>query len=350
MTGGSGMSKQEMREEAERLIRETMAKKALTIKQGNTRIEATCGKCGRRLRVAYLGRNASPSYYCASTTLASGRGLRCMSVGGRQIEEAVIKAFLAALTPAGIQAAVLAAEQLEANYEKALEPWRLAVERARYEADRAERRYKAVEPENRLVVRGLETEWEKKLAALAKAEEEVAGRERRRPRRLTSEERQALLSLGSDLDLVWSAPTTTYKDRKELLRSLLSEVVLRIREDKTQAQITMRWQGGTTNELEMMLAAKRQPTIKTAEHTVDLLKRLAVHYPDAQIAGVLNRQGRLSARGERFTASMVGSLRNNRGIPRHQPSECLPDGTCATAMPTPVEINESTREVRSKNS
>jgi DNA invertase Pin-like site-specific DNA recombinase len=317
------------------------------IREGSAVLQglATCGKCGRRLRVAYLGRNASPSYYCASTTLAGGRGLRCMSVGGRQIEQAVIKAFLAALTPAGIQAAVLAAEQLEANYEKALEPWRLAVERARYEAERAERRYKAVEPENRLVVRGLETEWETKLAALGRAEEEVAGRERRRPHRLTPEERQALLSLGNDLELVWSAPTTTYKDRKELLRSLLSEVVLRIREDKTQAQITMRWQGGATNELEMRLAAKRQPTIKTAEDTVDLLKRLAVHYPDAQIAGILNRQGRLSARGERFTASIVGSLRNNRGIARHHPTENLPDGELVTVQGAAAELGLNTSTV-----
>src|SRR5215469_10403089 len=121
---------------------------------------ASCGRCGRRLVVAYQGRYATPSYYCRSSTLANGRGNRCLSVGGRQIEQAVVQAFLAALTPAGVEAAVVAAERLEADYDHSLSSWRLEVERARYEAARAERRYRAVEPENRLVVRGLEREWD----------------------------------------------------------------------------------------------------------------------------------------------------------------------------------------------
>ena len=45
------MDKRAMREEAERLIRETMERKALVIKQGNTRIETTCGKCGAPNRI-----------------------------------------------------------------------------------------------------------------------------------------------------------------------------------------------------------------------------------------------------------------------------------------------------------
>ena len=84
----------------------------------------------------------------------------CLNIGGVQIDRAVSEAVLDAVQPAGLEAAVRAAEQIEADHDGALEQWRLAVERARYEVERAERRYRAVEPENRLVARGLETDWE----------------------------------------------------------------------------------------------------------------------------------------------------------------------------------------------
>ncbi len=291
---------------------------------------ACCGRCGRRLVVAYQGRHATPSYYCKSSTLANGRGSRCLSVGGRRIEEAVVHAFLAALTPAGVEAAVVAAERLEADYDHSLSSWRLEVERARYEATRAERRYRAVEPENRLVVRGLEREWEGRLRELERAEAELTARERRRPRALSPEERETLATLGKDLGLIWSAPTTSDRERKELLRTLLEEVILAVDKASAQAHLTLRWRGGATSDLDVTLPGPPPPTVRTDEDTIALLRRLAVHYPDALIAGILNRQGRLSARGERFTASMVSSLRHYRSIPRHQPSTDPAQGELAT--------------------
>ena len=112
---------------------------------------ATCGHCGRRLRTHYRGRNITPGYHCAGKDIVSGRGVYCLNVGGLQIDEAVTRAFLEALEPAGVQAALIAAQQLEADHDAALAQWQLAVERARYEAEKTERRYRAVEPENRLV-------------------------------------------------------------------------------------------------------------------------------------------------------------------------------------------------------
>jgi len=100
---------------------------------------ACCGRCGRRLRTAYQGRTSSARYYCSAGRLVNGRGSFCLSFGGRRIEQAVVEAFLAALTPAGMDAAVLAAEQLEHDFDASLGSWRLEVERARYEAARAER-------------------------------------------------------------------------------------------------------------------------------------------------------------------------------------------------------------------
>jgi len=123
---------------------------------------ATCGHCARRLSTHYRGRNTTPGYHCAGKHIVNGRGVYCLNVGGIQIDEVVSNAVLDALTPAGLRAA----QQLESDHDAALAQWPLAVERARYEAERAERRYQSVEPENRLVARGLEAEWEKRLREL----------------------------------------------------------------------------------------------------------------------------------------------------------------------------------------
>jgi DNA invertase Pin-like site-specific DNA recombinase/transposase-like protein len=291
---------------------------------------ATCGRCGRRLAVHYQGTNSTPGYHCANRTLVNGRGERCLSVGGVQIDQAVTAAFLAALEPAGVHAALAAAEALEADHDTALDQWRRQVERSRYEASRAERRYLAVDPDNRLVARGLEADWEAKLTALADAEAELARRQAARPRSLSDEERAALVALGADVGRVWSAPTTSDRDRKELLRSLLDEVRVDVHREDKRAVLDLRWRGGATTGLVVELRGTHQPAIRTDEDTTDLVRRLAQHYPDATIAGILNRQGRRSATGQRFTATIVQGLRHHRKIPCHQPPAEQPEGELVT--------------------
>lgn len=298
------------------------------IREGSALLQglATCGHCGRRLRTHYRGRHGSPGYHCAAKDLANGRGVYCLSVGGLQIDQAVSEAFLAALQPAGITAAVAAAERLEADHEQGLAQWRLAVERAEYEAVRAERRYRAVEPDNRLVARGLEAEWELRLRELEQAKAELARRQQQRPQTLAAAAREALLRLGSDIDRVWSAPTTAPRDRKELLRTLLEDVTIAVHRDAYRAQLTLRWRGGALTEIDVDLPRSRPATVRTDEATLDLVRRLAAHYPDGVIAGILNRQQRLTARGLRFTANNVGNLRRHWKIPRFEPPATPADG------------------------
>lgn len=291
---------------------------------------ATCGRCGRGLRVYYTGRAACPGYYCTGDVIVNGRGEHCQRVGGRQIDEAVASALLQALAPAGLEASLLATEQLEADHDAATAQWRRQVERAGYEAQRAERRYRAVDPDNRLVARGLEAEWEKCLRALETAEAELQRRERQRPHELSAEERKSILAMGNDLESVWSAATTTDRDRKEVLRTLLEEVIIAVDKQAQQAHLTLRWRGGLINDLDLPLPRSRPAPIRTDEDTVGLLRRLAAHYPDAVIAGILNRQGRKTATGKGFTAHRVCSLRNHWNIPRFQPPPQPPEGEPVT--------------------
>jgi DNA invertase Pin-like site-specific DNA recombinase len=302
------------------------------IREGSALLQgiATCGRCGRHLRVYYQGRLSTPGYYCAANNIANGRGMFCLRVGGLRIDQAVAHAFLDAVAPAGIEAALVAEKNIEAGHEADIAQWRLQVERARYQTERAERRYRSVEPENRLVARTLETEWEARLSELAAAQAELTRRQSQRPASLTDEQRTCIRALGTDLRAVWEAPTTTDRDRKELLQTLLEEVIITVVPTESNAHLTLRWRGGAISELDLSLRSYRIPPIRTDEAIIDLVRRLAVHYPDAVIAGILNRQGRRTANGDRFTANKVGNLRRYWQIPRFDPSTVSSEGELVT--------------------
>src|SRR6266567_453812 len=295
---------------------------------------ATCGTCGGKHK-------ATPGYYCTGTgQLVEGRGTRHLRAGGVAIDQAVTGAFLAALEPVALQACLEAARQLEHGHDAALEQWRRQVEQARYQAARAERRYQAVDPDNRLVARGLEAAWEKALTELAAAEAELTRRQAARPVTLTAAERTAILALGDDLQAVWDAPSTTDKDRKQLLRTLLEEVNISVHRDQDsgRAGLVLRWKGGAITELAIPVKRTPQRRLRTDEDTISLVRRLAVHHDDAKIAWILNRQHRRTPRGMSYTAGRVQGLRHYWGIPRHQDTAASQEGELLTVADAAREL------------
>jgi hypothetical protein len=145
------------------------------------------------------------------------------------------------------------------------------------------------------VARGIERDWEQRLRALETAKTELERRERQRPRVIPQAERDRLLALGPDLAVLWSAQTTTPRDKKELLRTLIEDVTIRVDRDKAAAHLTLRWKGGALNEIDLALPRSQPATVRTDEDTIALVRRLVAHYPDSVIAGILNRQGRATA-------------------------------------------------------
>jgi DNA invertase Pin-like site-specific DNA recombinase len=317
------------------------------VREGSALLQGlvTCGHCGRHLHVHYRGRNSVPGYHCAGKDLVNGRGVYCLNVGGMVIEQAVSNAFLEAVTPAAVEATMLSLQQLQANHDAALSQWRLEVERTRYEAERAERRYRTVEPENRLVARGLETDWENRLRDLAAAETELRRREQQRPNPIGPEQLKRIQRLGSDIRQVWTAPAITDRDRKELLRTLLEEVILNLKRAEGHAHLTLRWRGGAITVLDVPVPRFKPMGPRTDEDTISLLRRLAALYPDEVIAGILNRQERKTATGERFTANQVGSLRRYRNIPRFQPSAAPPTGELVSIRKAALILGMNTSSI-----
>jgi DNA invertase Pin-like site-specific DNA recombinase len=317
-----------------RNIRPGPQQAAGAVREGSALLQglATCGRCGRKLRVFYQGKNSTPGYYCANSQAFNGRGIWCLRVGGVRVDRAVVETFLAAITPAGLEAAIVAQSLQDAEHQTALKQFRLQVERARYEAERAERRYRTVEPENRLVARTLEQDWENKLKELRVAQAELTRKEREQRLELTDTQREQIRTLGGDLQQVWSAPTTTHRDRKELLQSLLEEIKISVLADQRKAHLVIRWKTSVVTELDVVWKTPRVLPVRTDEGTIELVRRLAAHHPDEVVAGVLNRQGKQTATGERFTADRVGNLRRHWKIPCYQAPTQPPEGELLTVQ------------------
>jgi hypothetical protein len=157
----------------------------------------------------------------------------------------------------------------------ALAHWRGAVERATYEERRAERRYMAVDPDNLLVARGLEAEWEKSLRERETAKAELTRREQQQSKALSPDERVRLLALGADLRAAWDASTTSPRDKKELLRAVLEEVIVSVQKQERRAHLTLRWRGGALTDTTLDLPRLRPAIVRTDEDTIALVRRLA---------------------------------------------------------------------------
>ena len=189
------------------------------------------------------------------------------------------------------------------------------MERARYDAERARRQYDACEPENRLVARGLEAAWETRLDALGRAEAALAAEAVRRPAALSEQELRFLNSAGADLRAVFEAPTTTARERKQLLRAVLVEVAVTVDRQARRADLTLHWEGGATTTRRVDLPRLGAPWRTTDTSTVELVRRLAVLYDDNTIAQVLGRQHRRTGSGLPYTKARVAELRKHHHIP-----------------------------------
>jgi excisionase family DNA binding protein len=279
-----------------------------------------CGRCGRIMQTGYSGpKGNSPRYVCARAKQLYATERGCCSIGGGRLEKTILAELFIVLEPASLEATAKALAEAEDQYRQNLAAFELAVERARYEAGRAQRQYDAVEPENRLVGRTLERAWEGKRAAVRQAENDLHARQARRPVPLTSQELAWITTAGADVKAVFWAPTTTIPERKQLIRAVIAEVVLTIDDQQRIADLRIIWQGGALTELAMPMTKKGSHTRTTGEDTVALVRRLAAHYDDTTIAQILSKQRRRTGTGLTWTKTRVKTLRVSRGIPAFQP-------------------------------
>ncbi len=294
------------REQASTALREGAA-----LLQGIVR----CGHCGRSMTVRYHGRaggRSVPHYGCMAA-LAQRRAGVCQSMGGHRIDQAISRVFLDTLAGAQLDAQLLALRQLDAEQDAVLQQLELQRQRATFEAGRTERQYNAVEPENRVVARTLETRWNDALSKLSELDIQIADRKRLFSQKLSDAEHRQLQELSAHLPRLWSHEKITDRDRKALIRAAIEEVQLCKEERTVNAKVI--WKGGAVSETSIQLI-KLAPPPPTPPDLVSLIRELAKRYSDAQIAGILvRRRIKTPKKHGTFTARHVNDLRRSHNVP-----------------------------------
>jgi DNA invertase Pin-like site-specific DNA recombinase len=271
----------------------------------------TCGSCGRPMSTRYYW-SGQAAYECTARRVDQMATPTCRSISAVSVDEAVAERLLEALNPEEVALALAAADEVADRRTRRSRAAELAVERSRYEADRAERAFHACEPENRLVARSLESRWEHKLAALSDAEKTLAETNAALPPLPTRIELEALTV---NMTALWNAPTTCPKDRKRLLRTLIADITLLPEPDFAKARIGIRWHTGATDEI----VISRRQDVTQYRHTdpaaIDLARRLP-HLTNSELAQRLNAAGYLTGAGKPFDRMAVTNMRHYHHIPQ----------------------------------
>jgi hypothetical protein len=277
-----------------------------------------CGRCGgHRMSVRYHdGRGSAHGYVCAFQQVNYGTGGPCQHIAGPALDAYVTRQVLAAVAPAALEVSMAAAAQAEDERGMLDKLWRQRIERARYAADRARRQYQLAEPENRLVIRQLETDWETALADAGRLEADYQRFTEELPKTLTTAERAAIQALAGDLPRVWDAPSTTQADRKELLRILIEDITVAVAGDSELVDVIITWAGGYQATGQAVRPVARLDQLSYYPALLARVTGLAeAGRTNRQIADVLNAEGfRPPKRTSRFTGGQVRTLITRRGI------------------------------------
>jgi DNA invertase Pin-like site-specific DNA recombinase len=283
-----------------------------------------CGICGRRLTVRYTGNGGLYPIYECNWRSRDGLPLRhCMSLAAGPLDDAITERVLTAVTPLTIKLALEALTGLEERDRLISAQWHRRIERARYEAELAERRYEEVDPSNRLIASTLEKRWNDAMQRMADLEAELAAFERQALRSVTAEQKRQILQLGRDFPRLWKARTTSACDRKRMLRLLIRDITVAKGPEPKLLRLQVCWQGGANETIEVRQRPKRQDAIRYPDTFVAKIRDMAKLYHDAEIIDLLKSEGLTSSTGKPFTLSMIRWIRHKH----HIPSPLPPAGT-----------------------
>ncbi len=279
-----------------------------------------CGRCGRKLQVVYSGKGGRvPRYSCRGDRGNRGSSA-CLTIGSLRVDRAVVRSVLAAIQPAGIEAAVKIRECAQADDDEKRKALELALERARYEANRARRQFDAVEPENRLVAGELEARWNQALEQVTALEARMAGMEERSAP-LSEVQKAELLALGEDVRTLWDHPEAPVPLKKRILRTVLDEIMVESERDSPTHRLILHWAGGVHTELYVERNPPGQHRRRAEQTVLDLVSELAKVCPDKTIAAILNRLGYRTGQEKSWNASRVAGLRGYHNLEPFQKQE-----------------------------
>jgi len=263
-----------------------------------------CGRCGRRLVVAYVGRGVPQAVYRCDRPNLQLAQLRCFTFGGRRPDEAITRELLRAVEPMAVEAALQAERrhmEVQADQRRITE---LELQQARYEATLAERRYAACDPDNRLIAAQLEKSWESALQRVVACEQRLDAVEQAQ-----SSAKPDLAGLAEDLAAAWNAPGVTMRARQQLLRTLVKDIVADVDDATREVVLTIHWRGGQHSQVRVTKPRSGEHGCRTPEQALAVMRSMAGKWSDEHVAATLNRMGLPTGQGKTWTAQRVGSVR-----------------------------------------
>jgi len=282
-----------------------------------------CSRCGRKLTVRYTGSGHDVlRYSCFRGWLDNGEP-RCIAFGGISVDDAISREVLRVVQPAAIEASMLATQELGRQQDDILDALHRDLEAARYAAERAQRQYDASDPENRLVTAELERRWNVALQHVREIEvriEQHGAAADANPAASMEE----LYQLSQQLETIWTDPATSVRLKKRIVHTLIEEVLVDVDSVASELVLTLHWKGGAHTELRLPRRRRGQCSTQTSRELIEAVEVLARICSDDLIAGILNRNGHLTGRGNRWTRERVTALRSHHRIPCNKPDEQQP--------------------------
>jgi Resolvase, N terminal domain/Recombinase zinc beta ribbon domain/Recombinase len=292
-----------------------------------------CGQCGLRMTAVYNNAGHAARYVCAGQHSSYGVPF-CQSLKADPVDAQVTSLILQALEPAALETSLAVGADLQAERAALEQQWRHRLERAQYQVDQARRRYASTEPENRLVARTLERDWETALAEQVRLTADYERFRRERPQSPSPAELAAIRRLTNDLPALWQAPTTTSEERQTIVRLLLERVLVSVIDGSEQVRLECHWHGGNQTAHILVRPVARAKALST--YTALIARATDLHRAGndcASIATILNQEGwRPAKRRDTFNPPMVRHLltlagviksspRRARALPERQPDE-----------------------------
>ncbi|HUW63875.1 MAG TPA: recombinase family protein [Spirochaetia bacterium] len=274
-----------------------------------------CGKCGKRMIARYTSNGGvCPQYQCRWHHRNEGIA-GCSQIKAKTIDDAVTSKIMEALQPAQLDLTLKALGDVQKQEQELGMTWRLSIERSQYEADRCERQFNLVDPENRLVARTLEVRWNEKLNELNSVKEDFERYRNSLSIIPSSIDYNELLTLAGNIHDLWPAETTSHKDKKRIVRLIIEDVTVTTTRGNREATIGIRWRSGRCDSLTVSKDLPASVSRKHTVDTVDLVRELSQNMTDPEITDYLNNNGFTTSEGRAFTVDGVRWIRFRYRIP-----------------------------------
>lgn len=286
-------------------------------REGSTLLQGLlyCGICGRRMTIRYtVNKQCAPTYECNWRKRQGLTHASCFSFQAKVTDPVIEKIVVDTLTPSNIAIAIKALNQIEKRNATMSRHSQMNIQRCQYQADLAQRRFEQVDPANRLVAATLEKCWNQELEKLDAARKEYQDYLSRQEQEFPAAKKKEITALASRIPDLWDK-TTNIKDKKRIIRLLISDITVTRDTGRKNLILNLRWQTGQTQQLCVGLPPSAPDKTRYPEKMVDMVRELTLcHGDDNKTVDALNSQGILSATGKPFTKDMIEWIRYKHKI------------------------------------